>query len=344
MKLSLALIILMMSLISCTKAKTQSSYKYLPATKKGVVAKVGNVEISYDELMKGIEMEVFEAEQKVFDVKDAKLKMMIIEKFMEMDPNKKGLSADEYLDKYIASSITVSDKQVEDFIKEKKIPAQHINDQIKGRIREFLKQDLKKNAVDEWLVKKTAEKPVEVYLEKPRRPSFDVKVGDSPFAGSKDAKVTIVEFSDFQCPFCAKGAELVSEIKKKYGDKVKVAFKHFPLPFHKQAMKASEASLCVYEQDTKKFWPYHDKLFGDQKKLGVEDLKATAAELGIDKNKFDECLSSNKFRAVIEKDLEQGKELGVRSTPTFFVNGQLVNGAQPIEVFAELIDEGLKAQ
>ena len=133
----------------------------------------------------------------------------------------------------------------------------------------------------------------------------------------------------------------VSQLKKKYKGKVNFVFKHFPLPFHKQADQAAVASMCVHEQNAERFWKMHDAMFADQSKLAEADLIATAKKLGSDEAKFTECLKANKYLTKVKNDMAEGKDLGIDSTPTFFVNGMIVNGAQPIEVFSELIDAEL---
>ncbi len=338
--------ILLLTFFSCSKTeegKLSSKYLAPPELNEAqVVAKAGDITITQAELNKGIEMDLYTAESKVFEIKNEKIKSILIEKFMAADPNKKNLTNDEFMDQFIAKTIQISPADINAFIKDKNIPAEHINDQIKERIKAFLVEGKKKEALDAWLASKMKGTELQVFITKPLRPKFDVKIGDAPFTGGSGAKVEIVEYSDFQCPFCAKGAELLKEIKAKYGDKVKFAFKHFPLPFHKQAQKASEAAMCAKEQKPETFWNMHDKMFADQSKLEIADLVATAVSLGLNKEAFEKCLSEDKYRAYIESNVKEGTDLGVRSTPTFYVNGQIVNGVQPIEVFAELIDEGLK--
>lgn len=328
-------------LFSCDNGTSKPNYKFMKAPKEGIAAKVGDMEISNQELQKGIESDLFELEQKIFDTKMNRLKALILEKLMANDPNKKGLSNDEYMEKYIAKGAKVTDKDINKFVEEKNIPKQQVNEQIKERIRGYLLAEKKREAVDSWIAKKTKSSGVEIYLEKPRRPTFDVEVGNSPSTGANDAKVTIVEFSDFQCPYCSKAAETVNKIKKEYGSKVRVVFKQFPLPFHSQAKQAANAALCAWEQKPELFWKMHDKLFADQSKLSKEDLTNTAKTLGVKEKEFTACLSSNKHLPMINADIQQGKDLGVKSTPTFFVNGQLLQGAQPFEAFQEIINDEL---
>jgi protein-disulfide isomerase len=199
----------------------------------------------------------------------------------------------------------------------------------------------KQEAIQAYIGKLTRSNPVEVYFVKPKM-QVNVEVGNSPVFGGDKAAVTVVEFSDFQCPFCSRGAETVTAIKKKYGSKVKVAFRHFPLPMHKDAKPASEASMCVHEQNADKFWKYHDLLFKNQDKLDGPSLEKYAKEVGADTKKFQECMTAKKYADFVQKDLEYGEKIGVRSTPTFFINGQMVAGAVPIEQISEIVDEELE--
>lgn len=328
--------------IACNKdAQSKPNFIFKAAPSKEVVASMGDQKILEADLVKGIESDLYEAELKVYEIKYAKLQAMLLERFMNQDPDKKGLTNDEFLDKHIAKAVKVTDAQVEAFIKERQIPKDQINPEIKSRIVEYLTVESKKVAVDNWIAAKTKKTPVEIYIQKPTLPTFEVNVGEAPFKGGSDAKVTIVEFSDFQCPFCSKGAQVLSALEKKYGNKVKIAFKHYPLPFHAQARIAAEASMCANEQSSKLFWKMHDAMFADQSKLDKDNLIATAKKVGVKEVEFKTCLESGKFKAKVDADVAQGAAIGIKSTPTFYINGKLISGAQPLEVFTEVIDADL---
>lgn len=333
----------LLSLVACTNGNSKSTYLFKQPVKEGVAAKIGDMEISHQELNDGIESELFEAESKLFEIKFNRLKSLLLQKYMDKDPRKKGLSNDEYLDKFIAKDIVINDKQIEDFINQQKIPSEHINPQVKEKIRNYLEMEKRKEKIENWIAEQTKKTPVEVYLEKPKRPTFPVEVGNSPVMGGKEAKVTIVEFSDFQCPFCAKGADILKDLKNKYGNKIKIAFKNFPLPFHNHAELAAVAGLCANEQSSDLFWKMHDQMFANQDSLDLEGLKKMAKNIGVKLELFEKCMSENKYLSQVKNEMEEGKKIKVKSTPTFFVNGQLVNGAVPLEVFSELIDEALTA-
>lgn len=166
-----------------------------------------------------------------------------------------------------------------------------------------------------------------------------ISLEDIPSKGAKDAEVTIVEYSDFQCPFCKRGKELIPGILKEYDGKVRVLYKQLPLQNHKWAMPAAIASVCVYEQGgNEKFWQFHDKLFDNQKSINPENSKEMfdkyAKGIGLDTKKFNSCLDSPEVKATVQEQMKEASSIGVQSTPTFVVNGMIVPGANP---------EGLKS-
>ncbi len=176
--------------------------------------------------------------------------------------------------------------------------------------------------------------------------SDKIPIGDSPVKGPKDAPVTIVEFSDFQCPFCAKGEDRLKQVRENFGDKVKVVFKHYPLPMHDQAHEAAFAAMAAGEQG--KFWEMHDILFNNQKKFAAGKMKDLAVKWakqidGLDVDKFKKAYSNNQseYKKIIKKDQSLGQDLGVKGTPHFFVNGERMSGAQPYSKFKSVIESKL---
>jgi protein-disulfide isomerase len=170
----------------------------------------------------------------------------------------------------------------------------------------------------------------------------DIKLGDAPVMGPASAPVTLVAFSDFQCPFCSRAVPTLKEIEDQYKGKLKVAFKQMPLPFHDKAHLAAEAALAANEQG--KFWQYHDKLFANQQALDRPSLEKYAEELGLNMTKFKSALDSGKFKDKVDSDAKEGAAVGATGTPTFFINGTKLVGAQPADAFKTLIDKELKAK
>ncbi len=328
--------------ISCdSDLSSKVQYKYKKYSGNGIVAKLGDIEVKEDEAFSDIQSEIFEKELELFELKFNKIKSILLERLIKKDPKSKGLTVDAYLAKYIIKVKKPTKSEIKKFFEKMKIPKQYITPQYKERVKEHLVLSQKREAVEKWLARKSAKNPIEIFMVKPLRPVVEVKVGNAPTFGNKNAKVTIIEFSDFQCPHCKKGADLISQIKEKYGKKVLVAFKQFPLPFHPQAKLAAEATLCARSQGVKYFWKMHDALFADQSKFAAADIKATAKRIGLKKQKFANCLDGHQYAQAVESDIEEGKKIGVKATPTFFINGRLISGAGSFSSFQEIIDEFL---
>ena len=176
---------------------------------------------------------------------------------------------------------------------------------------------------------------------------YKALVEDAPVKGPKEAPVTIVEFSDFQCPFCSRVEPTITQLVKEYPNDVRVAFKQLPLPFHDHAHLAAEAALAAHEQDAKgksdKFWAMHEKMFSNQQKLERADLESYAQGIGLNMSKFKEALDSGKFKKKVDEETAEGNKIGARGTPSFFVNGKKFVGAQPFDAFKAKVEEELKA-
>jgi protein-disulfide isomerase len=169
---------------------------------------------------------------------------------------------------------------------------------------------------------------------------YSVQVGQY-VKGPDDAKVTIVEWSDFQCPFCRRSRPTLEQIEKEYGDQVRIAFRHLPLSFHSKAPAAHAAAAAAGLQG--KFWEMHDKIFENQQQMSPQKYEQWAGELGLDVDQFKRDVASEQVKQAIETDKKAAEALGVTGTPAFFVNGRYVRGAQPFPAFKTLIDEELKA-
>ena len=171
---------------------------------------------------------------------------------------------------------------------------------------------------------------------------INVDVDDDPVLGNKNAPVTIVSFEDYQCPFCGRAFQQTYPLlKKEYIDtgKVKYVYRDFPLSFHPNAQPAAEAAECADEQG--KFWEFHDGLYKNQESLGLSLYTQLASQLGLDTNKFQQCVDSGKYRQEVQNDFAYGSQVGVSGTPTFFINGIMLVGAQPYQAFQQVIDAEL---
>lgn len=164
----------------------------------------------------------------------------------------------------------------------------------------------------------------------------------NPVKGPEDAEITIVDYSEFQCPFCARSRSTMDELSKRYEGNIRIVYKHYPLPFHDEAVPAGRAAYAAHQQG--KFWAYHDYLFANQKSLGDELYVEAAAELGLDLDQFNEDRNSDRSKEVVEKDAADGAQVGVRGTPFFLINGVPLSGAQPVANFERIIERLLDEQ
>lgn len=329
-----------LALVSCSRTESKSPFVHVESTQPGVAAKFESHIVQDAELVKGIESDIYEEEYKIYQMKMESLKNIVTEKIIAQDPKAKGMQKEQYLEKYIYQKVSESD--IDAFIKERNLPKEQITKEIRERISTVIQTEKNSKSVENWLNKQMGSKKIEVFFKKPQRPRFNVEVGNAALLGSADAKVKIVEFSDFQCPHCSRAKLILDEVKKKYKNDVAIVFKHYPLPFHTQARIASNASLCAKSINESSFWKMYDYMFDNQTKLTAENLKEQAKKIGLDMTKFNECFDANKFDTQIQADIDQGNSIGVKSTPTLFVNGQLVMGAQSAEVLSEIIDEELQ--
>jgi len=166
-----------------------------------------------------------------------------------------------------------------------------------------------------------------------------IATSEAPSFGPADARITLVEFSDFECPYCSRAATVAGQIKEKYGTRVRLVFRQFPLSFHKNAMGAAEASLAAHAQG--KFWEYHDKVFANQRALDRESLVGYAKEIGLDVAKFQAAFEARTFQSRVEADLELGNQAIVQGTPTLFLNGKRINNPTDFDEIAKAIESAL---
>ncbi|MBI4372198.1 MAG: DsbA family protein [Candidatus Omnitrophica bacterium] len=168
---------------------------------------------------------------------------------------------------------------------------------------------------------------------------FSIRLKGGPATGNPKAPVTIVEFTDFECPFCAAVQPTLREILANYPDDVRLVFKNLPLPMHRKAKQAHLAAMCADEQG--KFWEYRNLLFQNPQRLDKDDLLKRADQAGLSRESFDTCLAQEKYASKIEEDLTEALEMGIQGTPAFMINGKLYSGAQPYDFFEQVIEKEL---
>ena len=345
----LAVAVFLVALPACAQgdagamaAESGDAGQQAAAVVSGETITVAEVEAAAKSSLQQVDLQLIQcqrqAEQSRFDALDAALKGMVREHMLEKEAAKAGQTVEEYRAAELDNNVPeVTDEDVQAFFDENKARiGNRTLEQIGPQIRQYLEQQAQQQAEESFYSNLEAKYDVSYKLEPPR-----VEVAaDGPAKGPADAPVTIVEFSDFQCPFCSRVTPTLEQVTENYGDKVRLVFRQFPLGMHPNAPKAAEASLCAKEQG--KFWEMHDAMFGDQNALGVPQLKATAAKLGLDGEQFDQCLDSGKYEDAVAADMKAGAEAGVTGTPAMFINGQMVSGAVPYEQLSAVIDAELQ--
>jgi len=311
-----------------------------------VLATVGDRQITQREVDQEILQRILRSVDatKLYEWRKDAIDDIVDNYLLEQAAKKAGMNPDEFVRHEISAkggAVTEADARKYYDQHKAQIQAQTNRpfDQIKPQLIAALQKQQDTQRREQLMAKLKADEPVKILLVQPR---VKVESAGHPWTGGKDAPVTIVEFSDFQCPFCRAAEASVKTIKEKYGDKIRLVYLDFPLGMHAHALDAARAGRCAGEQG--KFWEFHDAMFANQSKLAPADLKAQAKQLGLDTKAFDTCFDANKYDVPIHKDMSQGTSLGVTATPTFFINGREVLGAQPPERFEEVIDEELAQQ
>ena len=306
-----------------------------------LLAEVDGVAITAEEVEKPLASQLSKLEEQIYNLKLQRLEALINDKLVAKEAAKRKLTVPALLDVEVTAKVgLVTEQEIEKFYQDNKAQIKGEQAQLREQIRAFLQNQKLAAKREEFLRSLRAQVKVVVNLKAPPIQRVEVSVQGAPFKGGEKAAVTIVEFSDFHCPFCRQVMSTLAKLESQYGEKVKLVFRDFPIEnLHPGATKAHEAARCANEQG--KFWPYHDKLFAAPPNSSPEFFKGIAKEVGLNTNAFETCLGSGKYQAAIKQDIDDGNRAGVGGTPAFFINGRLVSGAQPLDVFARMIDDEL---
>jgi protein-disulfide isomerase len=307
------------------------------------VAQVNGEPIAAADIEKGIEQDLAKLEQQLYDLKRKQIDTVVEDRLIAQEAKKRGVSVDAL----VATEITAkapapTAEEVATFYGANQARLQGDLEKWKPEITKFLQAQRMQARRKEFATQLRAAADVKVLLPSPRIFRADVNVAGAFAKGNAAAPVTIVEFSDFHCPFCKRVQPAITEVLTKYGDRVRLVYKDMPIDsLHPQARAAAEAARCAGEQD--KFWPFHDKVYAGPSDGTQAQMTIYAKEVGLDIEKFEACRASRKYQAQVQKDVDEGAKLGVNGTPGFFINGRFLSGAQPVDAFARVIDDELAA-
>jgi protein-disulfide isomerase len=303
-----------------------------------VIARVGGEDLSADVIADEIAAAAAEARQGFTEARDQAIDEAIDRRMVELEAAKRGLTPEALLNAEIEAKVPAPQPtQIDAWIKENKarIPKGMPNDEVRRQVTELLREDPLGERYAAFLAELRA-------IYKPRLLAEPVRVAvptrmDAPSKGPATAAVEIVEFADFQCPFCARAAESVRAVVSTYGEQVRVTYRHLPLNFHEHAQGAAEAAECAAQQG--KFWAFHDALYANPGDLDAAGLRKQAGAVGLDVGAWEACVSGGGGADGVAADMAAAAAAGVSGTPAFFLNGRMISGAQPPEAFRAIIDD-----
>jgi protein-disulfide isomerase len=300
-----------------------------------VVAEVSGRNLTANDLQQKENGKLLQARYQYYMAQRKALENLIDDQLLANAAQAQSLTVDQLLEKEVYKQVkdpTEEQLQVTYEVIDTKESYEAVRPQVLEHIREGRRDKAKAAYIDG--LRKQAN--ITVLL---MPPETSVDIAGSDVRGPRDAEVMVVEFADYECPYCEKVNPYMQQLRKEYGDKVAIVFKDFPLPMHHKAQKAAEAARCAGEQG--KFWQYHDVLFNSGGALGVPQLKEHARVLKLDGERFDQCLDNGEMAAVVKKDLEEGKGLGLTGTPSFFVNGHFFSGAVDYGLVKQMVEQQL---
>ena len=277
---------------------------------------------------------IFDVQEQVYKLRKDELELSINDTLLNQEAAKRKITTAALLDAEVKPK-AVTDQQAQLFYDQNKERVSGDFAQTKDAIKQYLEQIELRSAERAFVERLRANASIQMFLVAPESPVFAISTVDQPSLGRPDAPVTVVAFTDYQCPSCAAMHPELERLVKEYGDKVRLVTRDFPLSQHTEAFKAAEAAEAAREQG--RYWEYIAILLRNQSALSVEKLKAYASELALDRAKFDSALDSGKFKESVQRDVEDGMKLGIRGTPTLFINGRRVsaNGYDDLKASVE---------
>ena len=303
-----------------------------------VLARVNGQDITDEDVKKIAGPKLAQVEMDMYDARKDALDQIIDDRLLEAESKKQGASKADYLKKNVFDKIAIDDKDIQKFYDENKAQMQGKTlDEVKGNIRGYLYRDKHQKVYGDLMAGLRKKSSVAVLIHAPK---VAIEEGDNPAIGPKDAPIKVIEFTDYQCPFCGKSRPVVNQMLQEYKGKIRYVLRDFPLSFHKDSIKAHEGARCAGEQN--KYWDMNKKLFENQRAITIPDLKKYAEGLKLKMDKFNDCLDSGKYTDIVRQNQEYGEKVGVSGTPAFFINGRMVSGARPFASFKEIIDDELQ--
>ncbi len=307
-----------------------------------LAAKIYGEEITTIELVKDEYVQFFELEKRLYNFKLAKLKLMALEKMLSSAAKKEGMTAEEFVQKKILQGgVVISESEIVKFSNEKGIPSAQLKDvNTYKRIQDYLKVQKREEQIKIYLARLTKDNPVEKFFNKPKLAVTLDDQGAKAF-GKDNAIIKIIEFSDFQCPACKQSTNVLMELKKKYHKNIQIIYRYFPSSGDPVTQLSSEATLCAHEQGPDEFWNFRNSLLSLSGTLKLSELENQAKKVRLDVTRWKACMDSQKFATQMQKDVQYGQKIGIRTSPAYFINNQPVSAPLNLTEASELIEEDL---
>jgi protein-disulfide isomerase len=308
------------------------------------LAEVNGEAITTTEIERALGTKLSKLEEQIYSLKRQELEALIAQRLLAHEAAKRGLSVTSLVDTEVTAKVgLVTEEEIETFYQANKGRLRADEAGVRENIRAHLQQQKLAAGRQRFVESLRAQSKVVVRLQAPPVVRVTASTDGAPIRGVKEAPVTLVEFSDFHCPFCSRAQATLKQLLDRYPGKVKLVYRDFPLDrLHPQARKAAEAARCAGDQG--KFWEYHDLLFSNTPRAAPDDLRRYAQQVALDVPKFEQCIASGAHRITVQRDIDEGARLGVTGTPAFFINGRPLEGAQPLEAFVRLIEEELRGR
>ncbi len=303
-----------------------------------VVAKIGDEVITATELEAMVGPSLVSLRQQVYQAKIAGLQAQIFERLVAKAATAEGITSADYIKKNVTDKVGPPDEgEIVKVMTQYRNRLAQDDNQARQQVVQALQQQQQVALSEELRKELFAAAGVEILLDPPR---VDVKITkDTPVRGPSDAPIVLVEYTDYQCPYCSRVQPTITALLERYEGQIKHVFKDLPLPIHAEAELAGQAAHCAGDQG--KFWELHDWLFANQRAINIEAMSTAAGQIGMDTDLFRACIDQGTHAETVRADAMEARSFGITGTPGFLINGRVLTGAQPIEAFEKVIDEEL---
>ena len=324
--------LMMLAVVACAQQTAP------PTAGDEVVVRIGDEVITAAEVEAMVGPSLVKLRQEIYTTTVGELNAQIFERLVTEKATAEGITREEFLAKHVDGKTTEPDEaEIEKVMTMYRARLAQDDAQARQQVVQALQQQQQAKLIEALRDELFAEAGVVILLQPPRA-VVAINEG-TPSRGPASAPIVMVEYTDYQCPYCSRAQPTIDAVMERYDGQIRHVFKNLPLPMHQQAQLAGEAAMCA--QDQGKFWEFHDWLFANQRTMNRESMIAQAGELGMNADLFSACITDGTYQAKVDADMKEARGFGITGTPGFMINGRVLTGAQPLEAFEAIIDEEL---